>query len=178
MGRHVVVPDIMMHELPVPNPFARLDIQADERGSEQIGAGTMSAISIVGRVLYIEIHVPKFLVGGKRSPNAGVAGVIRRPIQPCVVTELAFAGNRMEHPQLLTGMNVEGHDVALDVVIGRGARRQSRSHDDHVMRNHGRRTVADLSDQVAFVIQVQPFKKIDRSEKAVRRLITFADAKK
>ena len=51
MRRHVVVPDVMVDELLVPDHLAGLDIQADQRIGIKVGAGTMSAVPVVGRAI-------------------------------------------------------------------------------------------------------------------------------
>src|SRR6185295_4186685 len=109
--------------------LARFDIQADQRGRKQIGAGTMSAIGVVGGVLYVEVYIAEFFVGGERSPHTGVAGVIGRAFQPRVIAKLALSRDGMENPELLTCADVEGCHVALYVVVRRGTGRQSGAHD-------------------------------------------------
>ena len=71
--RHVVVPDVVMNQLLVPDPFTCLDIDTHQRIREEIRAGPVAAIEVVGRIFDVEIRVAKFVVGGERSPHACVA---------------------------------------------------------------------------------------------------------
>ena len=150
MHRHVVVPDVVVNELLVPDHLAGLDIQADERVGIQVGAGTMAAVSVVGRRFGGEVHVSQLVIGRERTPHADVAGVVRRSVQPGLVAGLAFARDGVEDPELLAGANVERQDVALDVFLVRAgaALRQRRTDDDHIVGDDRRRTVADLADRI------------------------------
>ncbi len=50
-GRHVVVPDRVMHDLVVPFALARLQIDAHETVAEEVVAGTVAAVEIRRRIL-------------------------------------------------------------------------------------------------------------------------------
>ena len=80
---HVVVPDVVVHELLVPDHLAGLDVEADQRVRVQVVAGTMAAVHVVGRRFDAQVHVAQLRVGGERPPDAGVAGVLQ-PNRPAM----------------------------------------------------------------------------------------------
>ena len=142
--RHVVVPDVVVDQLLVPDHLAGLDVQADQRAREEVVAGPVSAVDVVGGRFHAQVHVAQRRIGAERAPDAGVAGVLRRIAQPRLGAGLALAWNGVERPQLLPRADVEGHDVALHVGdVDAAARRQRGADHDHVVRDHRRRTVAD-----------------------------------
>src|SRR5207248_4181995 len=117
--RHVVVPDVMMDELLVPDDFPSLDIEADDGVGIQIGAWTMSTVSIIGWRFRIQVNVSESFISGEGTPNAGVAGVIRGAVQPRFIARFAFAGDRVKDPQFLAGANIESQYVALHIFLVR-----------------------------------------------------------
>src|SRR5262245_37699483 len=107
MRRHVVVPDVMMDELEVPDSLTGANVHTDKAVRKEISARPMSAVRVVGCGLHVQVDITKFCIDGERPPDAGVAGVFGRPSLPRVVTELALARNCVEGPLLLTGPNIE-----------------------------------------------------------------------
>ena len=77
MQRHVVVPDVVVNELLEPDHLAGLDVETHQRIGIEIVAGTMAAVSVVGRRFSREVHVTQLVVGRERSPHTGVACVLR-----------------------------------------------------------------------------------------------------
>src|SRR5438552_241562 len=70
----------------------------------------------------------------------------------------------MKDPQSFSGTYIEGQHVALHVLfVGSATRAQCRAHDHHIVRDHGRRAVADVARRVALEIQIQLLEKIDAS---------------
>ena len=130
-ARDVVVPDPVVHQLIVPLPLAGLQIDRDDALAEQVVAGPMTAIVVAGRRLDRQIRHPQFFIDGDLSPDAGVAGVRPRIVQPGIVAELARPRNRVEDPQPLARLDVESADVALFVALAaRHAAGQVRGADD------------------------------------------------
>ena len=120
----VVIPDRMVHELVVPDALAGLQIDGDETLGEEIVAGTMAAEIIAGRFFDGQVGDAEILVDGHLRPDAGVAGVLPRLLQPRVVAELAGLRNGVEDPQPLARAGVVAADVALGVL--HAARRRAR----------------------------------------------------
>src|SRR5438093_834949 len=70
----------------------------------------------------------------------------------------------MKDPQPFSGTYIEGQHVALHVLfVGSATRAQCRAHDHHIVRDHGRRAVADVARRVALEIQIQLLEEIDGS---------------
>ena len=102
-ARDVVVPDRMVDELEVPEALAGLQIDGDEALAEQIVAGPMAAEVVAGRNLDRQVRDAELFVDGHLRPDAGVAGVGPRVLQPRVVAELAGLRNGVEDPEPLAG---------------------------------------------------------------------------
>ena len=49
LRRQIPVPDVVMDRLEVPAAAARLAVQRDEAGAEQIGTGAVSSVEVVRR---------------------------------------------------------------------------------------------------------------------------------
>src|SRR5262249_3895186 len=62
MGRHVVVPDVVMHQLVMPDLPSGFDIEANERTGVQIVSGTASAVCVVSGVLDVEVYIAQFRI--------------------------------------------------------------------------------------------------------------------
>src|SRR5262245_58625630 len=124
----------------------------------------MSAVAIVGRGLSREIDVAKLIVSREGTHHADVAGVIGRSVQPGLVSRFSLAWDGMEDPKLLAGAHVEGHDVALDVLLvrARATLCERGTDDDHAVRYHRRRAVADLADRIDGAGQIQLREQVDR----------------
>src|SRR5262249_10599986 len=97
-GGHVVVPDVVMSQLVVPDAFARLNVEAYDRRRKQVVPRALSAILVARRAFYGYVRVPKLFINCKRRPCAGVPCVDVRPIHPRVFAELALAWNGMKAP--------------------------------------------------------------------------------
>src|SRR5215471_17897747 len=103
----------MVRQLVMPDAFAGLDVEADDRRRKQVIPRTLSTVLVAGRAFYRYIRIPELFIDGKRSPCSGVPRINVRSIQPRVFTELAFAWNGMEAPQLLASADIERHQVCL-----------------------------------------------------------------
>src|SRR5438128_9114153 len=70
----------------------------------------------------------------------------------------------MKGPQSFSGTYIEGQHVAFHVLfVGSATRAQCRAHDHYIVRDHGRRAVADVARRVALEIQIQLLEEIDGS---------------
>src|SRR5688500_19176643 len=72
---NVVVPDAMVHELEVPLPFARLQIDGDEGLRKQIVTRAIRAKVITGCALDRQIRNLQLRLDADLSPRAGIARV-------------------------------------------------------------------------------------------------------
>src|SRR5262245_14487850 len=107
MRGHVIVPNVMMDELLVPDDFSSLNVEADQRVGIESGSGTMPSVAVIGRRLGRQINVSQLVIGRDRSPHADVARIVRGSVQPGLISRFAFARYSVEHPEFLSSANVE-----------------------------------------------------------------------
>src|SRR5207237_1758918 len=112
-ARDVEVPDAMVHQLVVPLPLTRSQIDRDETLAEQTVAGTMTAVVVARWQFNRQIRESELLVDRNLPPHAGIAGIRPRVALPRVVAELAETGNRVEDPEALSRADVEPGHVAF-----------------------------------------------------------------
>ena len=137
----------MMHVLEVPFPLARFEIDADQRIPEQIVAGPVAAIDVLGGIFDRQIDEAEVLVDRNLRPHAGIAVDGPRLVLPGVVAELAGTRNRVERPEQLAGLHVERADEPFRVVVrdDRHPFLERRPDDDHVLDDGGRRVQPDFT---------------------------------
>ncbi len=155
--RDVVVPEGMVDELEVPLPLAGAQVDADQGLAEEVVAGTVAAVEVVGRGLHGKVGEAQVLVDGHLRPDAGVAVLLGRAAQPRVVPELTRFRDRVEDPQALARADVERADVALVVPVRLGREPLAeRGADEHHVLGHDRgRLQADLArDEIDVLIVV------------------------
>ena len=111
-GREIVVPDVVVRDLVVPDAPSGLEVDGDNRIGEQIAAEAVTAIVIVGRRFDGQIGVAELGIDRDRRPHAGVAGVGVGVLLPCLRAGLAVLRHRVERPFLFSGARVERHHVA------------------------------------------------------------------
>ena len=178
--RKVVVPQAVVDRLEVPNALAGLHVEADEALSEQVVARPVSAIIIVRRRRQREVDVPELLVAARRRPHVGVPRVLpRRAVlveagQPCLVTRLALARDRVENPELLAGPHVVAAHVAGRHLLERrhcraGDVGDGRANHDDVVDDKWRRPPAEALDGPVVV----PLNQVDLAAVAERG-VSFA----
>ena len=94
IGAHgnVHVPDAVVHQLEVPLALAGLQVERDQALAEQTVARPMAAVVVAGRQLDRQITMPELFVDRHLRPDAGIAGVRPRILQPGVVAEFAGRG--------------------------------------------------------------------------------------
>ena len=69
-GWRVVIPDVVMGGLKVPDAFAGFGIEADDACTEEIVAGAVAAIVVIGRSAEGEVDVAKRFVAAEGCPGA------------------------------------------------------------------------------------------------------------
>src|ERR1700704_2110555 len=99
----------------------------------------MPTIIIASGKFHGKVSHSQFLIDGDLTPNARIAGVIRRILFPSVVTELSRLGDGVEDPQPLAGARVESSNVAFDVgLAARHAAGAVRCADNHGVAGYNR----------------------------------------
>ena len=111
--RHVVViPQVVMDRLEVPEPLSRARIERDQAVREEVLAEPIATIEVVGRRSGRHVHDPALVVDREGAPVVGAADVLVRLLRPRVVAELSRPRNCMELPDLPAGDHVVGADVS------------------------------------------------------------------
>src|SRR5213596_2034743 len=118
----------------MPLPPAGFQIDADQALGKQVVPGPVSSVEVARRRLHRQVDQPELLVDGDLGPNAGVAGVVGRPVQPCLVADLPLYRDRVEDPQTLARPDVEPAHVSLVVLVAlcRHAFPERGANDHHV----------------------------------------------
>lgn len=115
-GGIVVIPDVVMHHLKMPEALAGAGVESEEAVGEEIGSSAVDAVEIVFRAGSGRIDDPTLFVERELTPDIGAADSIPCAGRPCFVTELAGMRDGVEGPDDAAGANVEGSQIA-----GRGA---------------------------------------------------------
>ena len=120
-GRVVVVPQVVMHHLEMPQPLAGARVEREQRSAEQVRAEPIGAVVVVGRRPGREVGDAARRVDRDLAPGVGAADVLPRVLRPRVVAELARVRDGVELPDELAGDDVEGAQVAgrRQVVLAR-----------------------------------------------------------
>ena len=143
--RIVVVEEIVMHGLVVPDALAGRRIDAHDRRAVQVVAEPRAAIHVVGDAGRRQIHVAELIVRAHQRPDVAGAGVLPRIADPRLDRRRIVRGRHdVEGPAQLAGAHVVGAHVAG---IAFDLRRRilidhRRAHDDHVARDQRHRVPA------------------------------------
>ena len=107
----VIVPQVVVDELPAPHQLARPGIERDDAVGPLVVARAMPAEIGKRRRGQRHIDQPERRIGRNRRPGPHVADDPRRIPRPGVVPGLAFAGNQVECPQQVPGAHIIAADV-------------------------------------------------------------------
>ncbi len=134
----------------------------------------MAAVVVRGRIFDRQVDQARFFVDRDLRPHAGVAVGRPRLVLPRVVAELARSRNRVERPEQLAGLHVEGAHQPLGVVVRRDRHAfLERRADQHDVADDGRRRVqADLAGLQLDLLALagdRAFLQIDHAALAERR---------
>src|SRR5689334_11003493 len=137
----------MMHDLVIPFARTGLEIETDEALAVEIVARAMSTVVVARRRFDGQIDESQILVHRDLRPDAGVAGVLGRSVEPRLGSRLALLRNRVEGPEALASAHVEAADVAFVVpeTLRRRPFAKRRADDDHVAPHHRRALKSDLA---------------------------------
>ena len=139
----IQVPEIVVHELEVPQPLAGARVERDDRRAEQVGADPVGAVEVVGGRAERDVGDAARGVDRHLAPVVGAADVLPRVLRPGVVAELAGTRHGMERPHELAGQDVVGADVAgrRHVAFAGGA-----AEDEQVLEDLAGRVRLDVAD--------------------------------
>ena len=111
-GAGVEVPQVVVHELEVPDPLAGAGVERQEARAVQVRARAIGAVVVVGRRPGREIGDAAGDVHRQLAPGVDRADVLVGVGRPGVVAELARLRDGVEAPHLLAGEDVEGAHVS------------------------------------------------------------------
>ena len=141
-SRHIVVPDVVMHHLVVPQPLTGFDIECNQAGAEEIVSRTEPTVEIKRGPVCWNVDNAAFLVGRQWCPGRNIARPLPRIIFPGVVTKFSRPRQDVELPQKFTGTGVVAEYVTRYVFDSRlvvTLFRRITHHDDIAYDNRWRR---------------------------------------
>ena len=136
-GDEIVVPQIVMQQLVMPEALAGAQVEREQRVAEQVVPFAIAAPEIERRRAEREISDAALLVDRELGPRVRAAGGLPRIGRPRVVAELARPRNRVERPDEPAGQHVERADVSGRRVVTFAGRR---SKDEQVPEHLARRS--------------------------------------
>ena len=126
----VVVPDVVMHDLEVPEILSSERVDSDQRRAEQVGALAIAAVSIPGRRCERQIGDASLAVDGHESPDIHARASACAVAFPGLMSRLSGQRHGMKCPT-----RPAGDDVPTAHGAGHAERREllrRRARDDHV----------------------------------------------
>jgi len=116
--RDVIVPQVMMHDLEMPDALARGGLKREHAIGEEVCADAIAAPMIVGSRAGAGKHQAALRVQRHPAPAIGATDSFPRVGGPGLVPELARVRNGVENPATFPGARVKGADVARRSGIG------------------------------------------------------------
>jgi hypothetical protein len=130
--RQIVVPQIVVHGLEVPEAFSGPGIERDDAVGEQVRPEAVATVKVVSGRAGRDVDDPAIRIHGHLAPVVAAADQLFAP-GPGLESKLSGAGNRVEDPLELAGAHIVGVDVGRIGVVGRA--RGGRRHDDQVVKD-------------------------------------------
>ncbi len=111
-SRRVIIPEIVMHQLVMPQTLARARIERQQTIAIEIRAQTIAAPEIICRRTDRKICDAALFVDGKLAPDIRPACGLVSVFRPCVVTEFARIRDRVKGPHEFAAHYVVSADIA------------------------------------------------------------------
>ena len=162
-GAQVQIPDIVMNDLEVPEPFAGACVQGNDAVTEQVLPRPPAAIVIVCRRAGGEVGDASFLVDRKIRPGVRSAVPLVRIGRPRLIAIFTRQRDRVECPCRLSSEHIIGAEPAGRVVVSLARRR---TEDDQVLEYVSRALALNDADRLR--VAAEPFSQIDISVFAKR----------
>ena len=161
--RVVVVPEIVMHVLEMPQPLARSRVEREQAVGKEIRANPIGAVEIVrarsgGKVRNAARGIDRDL-----APRVRAADVLPRVLWPGVVPELTGMRHCVKLPHEFAGDDVVGAEIAGRRQVAFAGRRPEQ---DEILENLARRVGLYAADRRR--IAAEPLPQIDRAVDAER----------
>ncbi len=133
----VVVPQVVVHGLEVPDALAGLRVEGHDGVRVQVRPGSVAAVEVRARGAHGQENPATGEVRGDGGPDVGGARAGGAGL-PGLVARLALVGDGVEGPHAAAAAHVEGPDVARGRIrpdrVGNGG-----AHHDHVAHDGARR---------------------------------------
>ena len=140
----------------MPDALARFHVDADDGLREEVVAGPVPAVHVVGGRRGRHVDVAELLVGGEERPDRRVAAELPGAVTPGLRAVLARLRNGVEDPLELAGADIEGAHVAADVLLGVEGVAHRLAHHDRVA-DDGRRAAPAVARALGQTgLQVDP----------------------
>ena len=111
-GGVVIIPNIVVDHLEMPQPFAGAGVKRKQGIAEQISAGPVHSVKVVLRAGGGGVEDAALDVDGHFAPDVDAADGFPGVFGPGLVTELTGTGNGVEGPNEMTVADVVGTDIA------------------------------------------------------------------
>ncbi len=108
----IEVPEIVVHELEVPEPLAGARVERDDRRAEEIRADAVGAVEVVGGRAQRDEGDAALGVDGHLPPVVDAADVLVGVLRPGVVAELTRTRHGVERPHQPAGEDVVRADIS------------------------------------------------------------------
>ena len=152
LGGQVVVPKVVVRRLEVPLPFACTGIESNDAVPEEILAGSVRSVEIVGRRSGRNQEQSALGIQAHAAPVVRTAGELPAVLSPSVIAKFARVRNGVEDPPPLARADVEGADVPRGGRCGTLAAR-SASQDQEVFEDYRRAGVVAAGVIGQFTVQ-------------------------
>src|SRR5262249_25732315 len=165
--RQVVVPQLVMDGLEIPLQFSRGRVHCDQRVSEEIVAGPISAVEIRSWPAHRQIENATFFINSQREGPHVVSGALpcagldRFGFEPGFGPRLFAAGQCVKSPKLFAGARIIAMRVAdlsgrllelwADVALAGSV--EIRAEEDEVFVDGRRAGIRDLERDFAFLAE-------------------------
>ena len=114
----VVVPDVVMDHLEVPDPLARLHVEGDEARPVEVRPVTVAAVVVVGRGVGRDEDEAPLASRRRAAPRPRCSPCTSRSRPPrCRVRTRPGWGRTWKRQSMLPGLRVVAADVARDVLL-------------------------------------------------------------
>ena len=111
-SRVVVIPDIVMNHLEMPQTFSGPGVQRQQTIAEEVRPAAVRAVEVILRACSWRVNNTPLLIDGKLAPHIRSADAFPGVLRPSVITEFTRTGNRMKGPDQFARPYIKGANIA------------------------------------------------------------------
>src|SRR5688572_17987409 len=112
-ARKVLVQEIVMHNLVMPQPFSRRGVQREDAVREEVHPMAIASVKIGLGGLRRDVNDTALFIERLTAPRHGARGRFVGVLRPCVGSDFVGPRNQMKDPTLFARLHIEGTDGAL-----------------------------------------------------------------